>query len=81
MAAEIVAFVHGCDNDYTVRDLLQELLGVQVPLEGYLDSRTVFNIIAKNAMTVEKRLQIDAFGIRESCDRGEIRTLGRIAGN
>ena len=47
-------------------------------LDAYVDSRTVFNVVAKSSMTLEKRLQIDVHAIRESHKRGELRYLAWI---
>ena len=49
-------------------------------MDVYLDSRTVFNIIAKDGTTLEKRLQIDAHALRESYARGELRSIAWIPG-
>ena len=80
MAAELLALVHGFDIAYVLQQMLQDILGKSIPIDGYLDSRTVFNVIAKNGPTLEKRLQIDAFALRESHSKGELRSLAWIDG-
>ena len=80
MAAELLALVHGFDNGYILQNMLQEFLGKRIPLEAYVESRTVFNVVAKNGPTLEKRLQIDVFVLRESHAKGELRSLAWIEG-
>jgi hypothetical protein len=58
--------VYCFDVGYVIKKLQSEVLGHDLPLDGYTDSRTVFNTIAKLDHTMEKRLQIDASGLRES---------------
>jgi hypothetical protein len=81
MAAELLALVYGFDIGYVIKKLLSEVLGHDLPLDAYTDSRTVFNTIAKLGPTMEKRLQIDASSLRESHARGEFRTLAWIPGH
>lgn len=80
MAAELLALVHGFDHAYVVQFTLKELLGSTVQIDAYVDSRTTFNCVGKNANTLEKRLLIDAAALRQSVRRGEIRKIGWIPG-
>lgn len=79
MAAELRVLVYGFDTSFVVRHTLAEALGNIVPLDAFVDSRTVFNAIAKTSNTLEKRLQIDASALRESHKNGEMRTFGWIS--
>jgi len=81
MAAEIHALVYGFDNGYVAQNFLSEILDQNVPIDGFVDSRTVFNVVAKQSSTLEKRLQIDVFALRESNTRGELRTLAWVPGS
>lgn len=81
MAAEILALVIGFDQAYIVKHALGELLDIDIPIDAFIDSRTTFNCVAKNASTIEKRLQIDVAALRESYTRGELRCLGWIPGH
>jgi len=80
MAAEIHGLIYGFDNAYVARSLVEEILGIKVPIDGYVDSRTLFNVVAKNAGTLEKRLQIDVLSLRESHEKQELRSLAWISG-
>jgi len=80
IAAELHALTYGFDNAFLVRDVLEEVLQRKVDIDGYLDSRTVFNIVARNSSTLEKRLQIDVHALRESYTNGELRNLAWIPG-
>lgn len=78
MAAELHALFYGFDSAYVARDILHELRGRKLDIDGYVDSRTVFNVVAKNSSTLEKRLQIDVHELRESHRKGELRYLAWI---
>lgn len=81
MAAELLALVHGFDNAYLAQHILQEILDQDIPIDGFVDSRTVFNVVAKSSATLEKRLQIDVNSLRESHGKGELRCLSWIPGS
>ncbi len=72
MAAELMAFVYGFDSSYIVKHTLDEGLGRNIPKHTFVESTTVFNIAAKRATTLEKRLQIDVNGIRQSHKNSEL---------
>lgn len=75
MAAGLLAFVYAFDNDFVVRSMLEQILKKKVPIDAYLESRTVFNVVAKEGSTLEKRLQIDVKTLRESYAQGELRNI------
>ena len=81
MAAEVIALVLGYDVAFVVKDLVEEILGREVKLEVMIDSRTVFNVIAKDGQTAEKRLQIDVLALRQSYDAGELEQFSWIPGS
>jgi len=81
MGAELLALAHGFDQVCGVKQTLEQALNRSIPLDVYVDSRTVFNTVAKTAPTLEKRLQIDAFALRQAQNRGDFRRLGWIEGN
>lgn len=66
MAAEVHGFVLGYDYSLTLKNILGELLGREVPLEAFVDSRTLFIVVAKDSITKERRVQIDTFSLRQS---------------
>ena len=49
-------------------------------LDVFVDSQTVFNVISRGSITVEKRLQIDIHSLRQRFSRGEITQLAWIPG-
>ncbi len=72
MAAELLALTCGYDHEFVASQTLEEILQVRLPIEAYVDSRTGFNCIATNSNTAEKRLQIDAFSVRQALNNGEL---------
>lgn len=76
MAAEVHALVHAFDNGFVVQEVLEELLGRRVELEAFVDSRTLFNVIANNSCTAERRLQIYMCTLREAFRKAELQSTG-----
>lgn len=81
MAAEIHALLYGFDNAIIVQNLLHDVTGTLYSIDGLVDSKTLFNVVAKDGKTLEKRLQIDVHSIRESLNVGDLKRLGWIPGN
>jgi hypothetical protein len=75
MAAELHALIVGFDNALIIREILNEMLGREIHVDVYIDSKTVFDTVTRLSATLEKRLQIDAFALQESHLRGELRSL------
>lgn len=78
MAAEIHALVYGFENAYIARDIVSEILGRSVAVDAFIDSRTLFIVVPKNAGTLGKRLQIDFRALKQSHENGELRNLAGI---
>lgn len=70
MAAELHALILGFDLAYINREMMMEILGRGIPIEAYVDSRTVFDDITKDVRTTGRRLRIDVAAFNESCIRG-----------
>lgn len=75
MAAEVYALFHVLDHAYTVRETLEGLSGCQIPLETFADSRSLFNVIAKDNGTVKGRLRIDVCSLRDGYCKGELKCI------
>jgi hypothetical protein len=75
MAAELHGLVLGFDNAFSVREMVSEILGRKIPIDAYVDSKTVFDTVTKLGATLEKRLQIDVAALQESHLKGELRSL------
>lgn len=78
MAAEIHAPIYGFDHTFMLQHLLNEKTGRKFRIESFVDSKTLFNFGVRNASTLEKRLQIDVYSIRESLDNKELESLSWI---
>lgn len=80
MVAELFALILGFDYALVVRDILEDMTGRVFPIETLVDSKTVFEIVAKQAQTTEKRLKIDAVTLMQSYDEGELEKMGWFPG-
>lgn len=74
------ALLLGFDYAYVLQDMIVELLGTTFELELVTASMTLFNVVTKNAMTTNRRLQIDIMQVRQSYDDGEIRRMAWLPG-
>lgn len=81
LASELHALVYGFDQAYTVQNQLQEILNHDIPIDVFVDSKTLFNVVARHGDTREKRLQIDINSLRESHTSGEMRHIYWIPGS
>lgn len=50
-------------------------------IEGYVESKSVLDLIAKEGRDMERRLKIDVTSIRESCENGELYRIEWIPGS
>lgn len=66
MASEMDALVLEFDQEFAIRHLLEEILGLEVELQTFLESKTVFAIIGKDGQTNEGSLQIDINALKSS---------------
>lgn len=64
LESEIHAMVVGFDIAFVVQNMFKELLGTKMKIQAYVDSRSVFDVIAKQGNTVEKRLKLDIPGMK-----------------
>ena len=80
MAAELHALVLGFDYAFLVKDLVEEILGRKIVVEAMVDNKSVFNVIAKDGKTAERRLQIYVLALRQSYDLGELERIAWIPG-
>ena len=78
MAAELLSLSYGFDQAFVAKHMAEELFGREFKLHALIDSRTVFNTITKSGPTLEKRLQIDAYALRQSHHKGELYSLAWI---
>lgn len=61
--------------------MLIEILGRNIEIGAYVDSKTLFQGVAEDGKSFEKRLQIDIFGLIESYNNGELAKLHWILGH
>lgn len=80
LAAEMHGLTLGFDYAFVIKTMLEEIIGRTVQVEALIDSKTLFNVIAKDASTAERRLQIDALALRESYSIGELSRIGWLPG-
>lgn len=76
LAAELHARTLGLDYAFVVKALIEEILGRAITVEALIYSKTIFNVIAKDASTQEGRLQNDVLALREFQVLGELARIG-----
>ena len=78
MAAELLSLGYGFDQAFVAKSMLEELLGRSNKLHDFIDSRTLLKTVTKGGPTFDKRLQIDAYALRQSHERGELASISWI---
>lgn len=63
------------DACFVIKEMMQEVTGRQTDIEAFVDSKQLFEVVAKDGGNNEKRFQIDIFDLKESYERGEITKL------
>lgn len=64
MASEIHALFLCFDKSYYIRHMLEEILGRRLNIEAYVDSKTVFDVIAKDGKRTERIIRIDVSALK-----------------
>ena len=76
LGGEVYAFADAFDYAYTMRHDLQSLLGQDIPIQMFTDSKSLFDVITKCSHTTEKRLMIDISTVRKAYENFEISDVG-----
>lgn len=72
MACEEHALLLEFHNAFAIREMLTHLLPRKVTVELFLNSKTIFFLIAKDGMKTARRLQMNVSSMRESKQNGEL---------
>lgn len=79
MEAEVQELILGFDNAFLVKDLVDEIIGGCMNIEAMLDSKKVFNVVAKDGKT-ELRLQIEMTALCKTYENGGLQRIAWIPG-
>ena len=79
LAAEVHAFASCFDFAFAVKHDLERMIGGEVPIVMFTDSKCLFDTITKLSKMTEKRLLIDIAALRESYVKGELFNVGHIS--
>lgn len=77
-AAELFALIQGYDNGLAVKHSLSAILGRDVELSVFIDSKGVWDSVVSLKSLTEKRLLIDIACLRQSYSTGELRSFSCI---
>lgn len=78
IAAETLSLQQALENGYYLRGMIEELVGVpkhSIPLEGYVDNRSVVEALHSTKMVDDKRLRLDLGAIKQSLNAGEVNAV------
>lgn len=78
IAAEIHALFLGFTFSFLILHPAEEIFRTSIPLGTLVDSHPDFEIIVKNNMTTEIRLQKYIYALKQSYENGKITILGWI---
>ena len=77
LSAEALALVDGLDTTYLINSMVSELLNndmqlKHLPVETFVDSKSLVDNIRSSKLLSEKRLRVDLASVRQSVERGEV---------
>ena len=78
LGGEVYAFADAFDYAYTMRHDLQRILGRNIALQMFTDSKSLFDVITKCSSTTEKRLMIVISTVITAYESFEISEVGFI---
>lgn len=64
MATEITALIISIYYTYIIPDMVSGIIGRNIQIEAFVDSRTVFDVSSKDGRMTEFKLQIDICALR-----------------
>jgi len=80
LGAETYAFADAFDFAFCTKQDIELVMGRDIPLMMFTDSKSLFDIITKCSHTQEKRLMIDLQAVRDAYESHEISNVGFIRG-
>lgn len=78
LAAELFALSQGYDVGFAQRHTLSQILGREVPMRLFTDSKTLFQSVTNLTSMAEKRLLIDIASLRDAYRNGDLEHLAHI---
>ena len=72
IAAEALSLLDGIEDGIYMKQLLKELLGIDIPIEAIVDNRSVVEAVHSTKLVEDKRLRIDVAAIQECLSSGDV---------
>lgn len=66
MASKVHELLLHFDQTFPDMHFMQQIVGINVELHAYVDSKTIFDIIANDSQTNKQCLQIDINALQET---------------
>ena len=80
MAAEMMSMTEGLKDGQFVREIINELMGVEIEVELITDCKNVYNIIQATTAPQDKSVRCLAAGVRESYMTREVKDIKLVSG-
>ena len=78
LAAEVYAFAAGFDYAINLAHDVSDILGRDIPVMIFTDSKCLFDTITKSSPVSEKRLLIDISALREAYNSEELTNVAHV---
>lgn len=78
LAAELFALSGAYDIGFSIRHTLSALLGREITMRVFTDSKTLFHSVTNLCAMTERRLLIDIAGLRDAYRSGDLAEFGQI---
>jgi len=79
MAGEVYALSAALDEALIICFDLEQLYGVQIPVNALTDSKQLFDVLTRGSHPTEKRLMVDVAAARQAYARHDVSNVGLIA--
>ena len=84
LAAETLSLQEGLETAYYYRQMVEEILGLEsktIPIEAYIDNKSVIEAILSTRMVDDKRLRVDVAAIQELLKLHDINRIQWVPGH
>lgn len=80
MAANVQGLILGFDFSFLIKSMVDEILGTNIRILAMIERKTMFNFVAKDRRSTERRLQFDILPLCQSNDEGFLQRIAYIPG-
>ena len=77
--AEIMALNQGLNDAQLAREMIEEMTGVKVDMEAFIDNKNAYSALTANTAPTDKRLRCEVAEVREAIMLGEVKRIKLVS--